>query len=84
MKKLPVSGIWMAFLALEIYTLGKQTIRIKKYNSCCIFVSLADKRLLNRSCSMVPDNTLKVLYFRVPRYGGHKCTSFTAVVYYWK
>ena len=64
----------MAFLALIIYTLDKQTVRIKNYISCCIFVSPVDKRLLNRSCSMVPDNTLKVLYFRDPRYYGRKYT----------
>ena len=55
----------MAFLAPIIYTLGKQTVHIKNYISCCIFVSPVDKQLLTRLCSMVPDNTLKVLYFRV-------------------
>ena len=36
---LDISGPRVTFLALEIYTLGKQTVRIKNYISCCIFVS---------------------------------------------
>ena len=43
---LDVSGPRMAFLAFEIYTLGKQTVRIKNYISCCIFVGPVDKYVL--------------------------------------
>ena len=39
---LDISGPRVTFLALEIYTLGKQTVRIKNYISCCIFVSPVD------------------------------------------